>query len=108
MTAERLREAARVLRERLDRLEPWEGDEDTRGWVDEYGGIGTSYDMQYIATVHPGVGLALADWLDAAGADEWAHGPHCLTPCIECDDDPRAPHVRAALAVADQILGGTQ
>ena len=50
--------------------------------------------------------LALADWLDTAGADEWAHGPHCLTPCDDCDDDPRAPHIRSALAVADAVMGG--
>ncbi|CCI53015.1 hypothetical protein BN13_280012 [Nostocoides jenkinsii Ben 74] len=54
-----------------------------------------------------GLRIAIADWLDAAAADEWAHGPHCLTPCEDCDDDPRAAHVRRALAVATVVLAAS-
>jgi hypothetical protein len=51
--------------------------------------------------------LAVADWLDTAGADLWAHGPlHCAEGCMECDDDLWMPHVRRALDVARAILGG--
>lgn len=52
---------------------------------------------------------AVADWLDAAGADLWAHGPLCCEDgCMECDDDPRAPHLRHALRVARLYLEGTR
>lgn len=44
---------------------------------------------EYIALMHPGVGLALADWLDSAAQDAELIGP-----------DHRA------LAVARQLLGG--
>lgn len=116
MSADRLREAAALLRERAEETHdgPWDhvvGASGDTAWVErrnietvvETHDIGTS---AYIATMHPPVALALADWLDTAGADEWAHGPHCLTPCDDCDDDPRASHIRSALAVADAILGG--
>ena len=130
MSADRLREAAAVLRERAEAATPgpWEADggEISQHWSRPepwqpvasgevacmaycYGGsargIDRDEDAAYIAMMHPPVALALADWLDVAGADEWAHGPHCLTPCYDCDDDPRAPHIRSALAVADAILG---
>lgn len=53
-----------------------------------------------------GFHLAVADWLDTAGADLWAHGPlHCDNGCMECDDDLWAPHARRALAVARAYLG---
>jgi hypothetical protein len=54
-------------------------------------------DAAYIATVHPGVGLALADWLDAT-ADE-----------IERREWPRSRTSGTqdrALAVARLIIGG--
>lgn len=47
-------------------------------------------DLPYIATVHPGVGLALADWLDSA-AERW--------------DTIRAYEGIHALAVARTVLG---
>jgi hypothetical protein len=66
-------------------------------------------DAAYIAIVHPGVGLALADWLDTAGADLWAHGPlcECGSGCNDCDDSLWEPHVRRALTLARLINGGT-
>lgn len=68
MSADRLREAARVLRERAEACDLWQGDDDHGSWADEYrsdGGNGT--DAALIRTMHPGVALALADWLDACG-----------------------------------------
>jgi hypothetical protein len=60
----------------------------------------------HCAAWHPDAALAVADWLDAAGADLWAHGPLCCADgCMECDDDLWAPHVRRALAVARAFLG---
>lgn len=51
--------------------------------------------------------LSVADWLDTAGADLWAHGPlcECFSGCHDCDDDVWQPHVRRALAVARAYLG---
>lgn len=127
MSADKLRQAAKVLRERAESATPgpWEAYRRNHplygpifglhnidpvadlidGDVVESQDVAAG-DVDYIATMHPGVGLALADWLDTVGADEWAHGPSCLIPCDECDDDPYAPHARRALAVADLILGG--
>src|SRR5690606_35131009 len=124
VSADRRREAAKVLLERAEAATqgPWEAtdsfghdagrayvvpcDPEIPTYVSAGGSPDEDRDAEYIATMHPGVGLALADWLDTVGADEWAHGPSCLTPCDECDDDPYAPHARRALAIADLILGG--
>lgn len=66
----------------------------------------TESDMAYIASWHPAVALAVADWLHTAGADLWAHGPlcECGTGCDACDDNLWEPHARAALALADQVI----
>jgi hypothetical protein len=78
MSADELRRAAATLRERANAAQPgpWESGErcvwshaDIPDGVvvgDAAGGGGVYYDADgaYIATVHPGVGLALADWLD--------------------------------------------
>lgn len=84
MSAAELRQAANTLRGWAEKATsgPWEarlgGD---HAWVALYddeekipegeslpsfeqGGSATSYDAAYIATMHPGVGLALAAWLD--------------------------------------------
>lgn len=75
-------------------------------WYEDEDGEPTPWhDATYITTMHPGVGLALADWLDTAGADEWAHGPTCAEPCGDCDDDLAAPHIRAAIQIAGLING---
>ena len=75
MSAELLREAAKVLRERVTAVqsgaaepEMWFGVEElelalTHGDQAEMGD--PHADAAYIATMHPGVGLALADWLEA-------------------------------------------
>jgi hypothetical protein len=110
MSAERLREAARVLRERaeaageqastlshhktgtsLDALPPvtWYGD--GADWRDP--------ECRYIATTHPGVGLALADLLD--------HEAYRISRTLDAVTG-RTWHQAhpSVLAVADAILGG--
>lgn len=69
---------------------------------------GTLRASSRIIVMSPDLALALAKWLDTAGADEWAHGPHCTVACDDCDDDPRAPHIRAALVLASLINGGAR
>lgn len=68
---------------------------------------GTKATAEHIASWHPAVALAVADWLDTAGADLWAHGPlcECGSSCHACDDVAWQPHVRRALAAARAYLG---
>ena len=102
MSADRLREAAALLRERAEETHdgPWDHVVSASGdhsWVErrnietivETRDIGTS---AYIAMMHPPVAKAFADWLDhAAEASDYG----------EVWPDTREP-----LAVADAILGG--
>lgn len=55
-------------------------------------------DARYIAAMHPGVGTALADWLDAEAAT-WA-GDEVHNRC-----SPQLCTLEAAVAVARAILG---
>ena len=117
MTAQTLRDAAKVLRERAEKATPgpwyWEaksteewpsgdqslltrhrkdgGDFDPAvlyGWGYDASGIDAEQaDRDYIATMHPGVGIALADWLDSEFEHEF--GP-----------------TEQAINVARAILGG--
>ena|SRR5690606_5605766 len=107
MSADRLREAAKVLRERAEAASegPW--------WDIRAGLPGTDAewivdsdptfiasthidsdrgksDATYIATMHPGVGLALADWLDADA---------------DLSDDMDMPCEDEAVRLAGLILG---
>lgn len=107
MSAETLREAARVLRERAGAATrgPWFTDEaGTNGVFTEARVSGTSEDVayaaagwgrvgtdHYIATMHPGVGLALADLLEHLATDHenadvdgrtWDHGAVPLARAI--------------------------
>lgn len=111
MSAQRLRDAAKVLRERAEAVpeSPWYAvhlngehlymNPDDHTWVVDSGPsficdlngdhAGRAEVATYIATMHPGVALALAEWLDAAAREEDA---------FECGDIyPRT--------VADLILG---
>ena len=97
--AERLRAAATWLREVAEDATPgsWEvigGGEYLQGPdILVGGGVGstTATDADYIATMHPYVALALADWLDhEARMADW-----------EYETPPEA------LRVAEAILGGT-
>lgn len=126
-----LRRAAKALREHAEAAEKttpgrWTVEQDDDAWElyagrGEYHGFKLAKCMKrhqrymeywppeahsaHIALMDPTVGLALADWLDTAGADWWAHGgPHCDGGCMECDDDLVGPHLRRAMAVARAIL----
>ena len=108
MSADRLREAAKTLRQRAEAATPgpWIAeyskksghcviDAESRNALDSvvrathFRDVG---DATYIATMHPLVGLALADWLDAV-ADDYAIAQYGYWST-------------RALAVADAILGG--
>lgn len=56
-------------------------------------------DAEHIASWHPAVALAVADWLDVA-----ADSPTCICDCHLADGDPHCEH-SAALAVARAYLG---
>jgi hypothetical protein len=75
MSADELRKAAETLRERVARLNPWDGSDDYATWAETYDEAAAEKrhgyphtDHGFIATMHPGVGLALADWLEEVGA----------------------------------------
>lgn len=104
MSAETLREAARLMRERAECLAPvrWEGSPhgdvhttDT-DWVCDSGSGETA---EHIASWHPDVALAVADWLDSTANDvEHVHSPvYNLTSTT----------VARAVAVANAYLGRT-
>jgi hypothetical protein len=91
MSAARLREAAKWIRLYVDKLTT-----DTDRWDEAFpSGMGLYADTSSYERliVHPGVGLALADWLDDT-AERWPWGVRIT---------PERGH---ALAVADLILGG--
>ena len=118
MSAARLREASRVLRERADDAAvahgiDWRTSEDAiyrvqtetagvRGEVQHRcyacGGLASTAEKTatFIATMHPGVALIIADWLDSTANDvEHVHPPiYNLTSTT----------VSRAVAVADAIL----
>lgn len=118
--AEELRAAAAAIHHVLDRPRltpgPWQsldgGDrlvripipEDASGTdyvVDEP--IENAANAEYIAAMHPGVGAALADWLDVEVAylgDVEEQAQAGLAECLA--------HVHGALAVARAILGTNQ
>lgn len=154
-SVETLREAAKVLRERAEAATPgpWEADmhEVSQHWSRPepwqtvassevacmaycYGGSGRGIereeDATFIATMHPGVALALADWLgkEADGDGRMSHrfpdlaeGEVIAWVCAACgtlindaygptttcpvDWRPRNPH---ALRVAEAILRGAR
>lgn len=117
MSADRLREAARVLRERAQAATsgPWEASTSTNPtYVAQVGhlaerdpsyiaacgpaSVGGDHAASYIATVHPGVGLALADWLDTAANNAERNG--WMAGYTE------AMRGTSAVRIADLILGG--
>jgi hypothetical protein len=119
MSADLLRQAATLLRERADAAPPgpwhaeWFGQEyvvlDPTGdsviestYVVSDNGIAgyrredCGHVEDYIATMHPGVGHALADWLDV-NAREWG----------DDETDWTDPLLAAPVAVARAVLGET-
>lgn len=103
MTAARLREAAKVLRDVVGKLTT-----DTDRWDEAFpaGNVYGDHSTYERLIVHPGVGLALTDWLDQAAMDVWAYGEPDQ-PEIADDDDLLNPHLLLAARVADLILGGS-
>ena len=82
VSADTLRRAAALLRERATACEPIHGDDDNHSWADEFDAAAHEKEHGYFS---PDVSLALADWL------EWVSA--------------RRVPFRHALAVARQILG---
>lgn len=129
--ADVLSEAAWLIRERAKKASVWEGywevdpkhparvieDKNGNGWDDaiiakcvDYGNHENGVDQaQHIAGWQPGPAALIADWLDQAARDMWAHGfPDCCTDgCDECDDYLLGPHLRYALAFAKAYLTAT-
>ena len=117
MSADLLRRAATVLRDsaKMASPGPWrmpagQDIHDSEGvWVAETlldaawpRGFANAH---YIATLHPGVGLALSEWLDfMAYLDESAH--HAAANSTDGGHRPWLPHDhRQAMKVATAILG---
>ena len=130
MSALRLGEAARVLRERAEAATPgpWTvvpGASNVWHFPEEgtptlvVGGTGAARvqrrstearlsDAAYIATVHPGVGLALADWLDAVAlrAEEVADTLPAGSATTTVVQRSTIDGWNEACRLADLILGG--
>jgi hypothetical protein len=80
-SAAELRKADATLRERalLASQGPWESDQRRMTVWADHGDCqvvrsdvdGPDADLDYIATMHPGVGLALADWLEVEAGYQW-------------------------------------
>lgn len=119
MSAEVLRRAAVLMRERAERANegPW-------GWArsplangaydilavpagEQEFGLGRDFtrgDAIHIASWHPAVALAVADWLEATAREFDAFGL-VGQPFQVADDHPRDGRRTAALAVAAAYLG---
>jgi hypothetical protein len=82
VTAELLREAAALMRTRAETASggPWSADEDDTSAFNEwaiwspsaghdFALVETGHDAEHIASWHPAVALAVADWLDEVHAD---------------------------------------
>ena len=120
MTADILREAAALMRERAEAATPgpWSevGDGELMGCCAVVAGGDDEFNVapavipsnaEHIAAADPPFVLAVADGLIAAAADIWAHGPlcGCSLGCDDCDDALWEPHARRALATARAYRG---
>ena len=122
MSAETLRRAAALMRERAEAASkgPWKrfgmagvaGSEwevvDERRVECDCGepvallGCATNADAEHIASWHPAVALAVADWLwETANLIEVHAGTECAEPCLH----PTCRVIDRALAVARAYLG---
>ena len=127
MTADRLRQAARVLRERAEATSwspecgGWWRPDDQPPWAAKVAEADIDVaecrfppNADYIATVHPGVGLALADWLDKTADDLARHLPVWEAGIVRYPESwvgrtvesNVQHHYGHALRLADLILGG--
>jgi len=130
MTAELLRDAAKVLRERAEKATPgpWHAEGKVGQTKEIHAGPGMlrgigrdlavaervfGRDANYILTMHPGVGLALADWLESMAA-VWDGGGKYVMGSTEqkalAAMDEHEPHPSSlggrSFAVARAILDG--
>lgn len=107
MSAELLRRAAKVLRERADAASagPWEAHPDGLVWAERIGdpvsGSTEVEDAEYIALMHPPVALALADWLESAADVLDANYGDEVDLIAELDEDRTG---QGALMVARALL----
>lgn len=116
MSADLLREAAALMRQRAEAATPgpWE-----RRWgfpayvsgpgptvtINDLTGDTEIEDAEHIASWHPAVALAVADWLDAAYAD-WHHSEHSLSAAsVRAMSGGQNLPDGMALAVARAYLG---
>jgi len=91
VSAQILREAAALMRSRAEAVATPEGDALTESWADASREFIPGADGEHVASWHPAVALAVADWLDEC-ADDYGRG--FGTPDAH------------ALAVATAYLGG--
>jgi hypothetical protein len=110
MSAETLRKAAALIRERAPHASdsPWTVDArpDGRTWIDQpedrhaISMHGMPANAEHIASWHPAVALAVADWLDTVAAWELCDalmGESFVGPCADT--------AKVALTVARAYLG---
>jgi hypothetical protein len=132
MSADLLREAATTLRERAEAATPgpWSHYPDTfrtdipvhrlgSNAAQDAGGVGDVgltpaehphgfADAAYIATVHPGVGLALADWLDDVAAELEQVRCHLVAAFGDDKADDYMPDVPAKTLTLARLIVGRQ
>lgn len=114
MSAEMLREAAALMRERAQACLDASPDIDDGHWwsattladvLEDEGGFAADKDADHIASWHPLVAQAVADWLDAAYA-AWMQREHSLGAMSvrAMSGESNEPDLHA-LAVAHAYLG---
>ena len=119
MSADRLREAARLMRERAEAADyvrsrgtdwfietAWCDNTDSSYAVKSAGGAichgSCEEEAEHIASWHPAVAVAVADWLWEAANHEEIHGDiNCKAGCLH----PTCRVADRALAVANAYLG---
>ena len=109
---ETLRRAARLMRERAKLVPPppWypaTHDVATHDGLDVIASSGLTVRAQYVASMHPGVALALADWLDSSAAmyDSYSEMTIAvLSGAMGTDPDPALKVARAYLRPEDAGL----
>jgi hypothetical protein len=105
VSADELRKAAETLRERAGNASTGDGPTLSHEWFSDLTYMSKRYEVvsvnegsiiasnldrrtaEIIATMHPGVGLALADWLDDAAA--WEGVPRAVNHDIRAHDIAR-------------------
>jgi len=116
VNAEILREAAALMRDQASATEPGPWHAALGGYVEASCGAnladtwGQRRTATHIASWHPAVALAVADWLTVTAwwlDDEWPDDPDAPMDWSSSTGDT-AERVKAALAVARAYLGGDE